>query len=110
MKSSDDHFDWDAWVLTRWSRQNNIMPVDSINGYGSDLPLRPATARSAAPAASSASAPDSLDTTAAFQAAQNQTTTSRPDKIARATALLSDPSYPSTQTLNQLAGFLAGKL
>jgi hypothetical protein len=109
MKSSDDQFDWDEQVLKRWSRQNKIMPVDLINGYGSELPIRPAATRPAA-SASTTSAPDSFDTTAAFNAAQNQTQSSRPDKIARASALLADGNYPSDQDLNRLAGFLAGKL
>jgi hypothetical protein len=109
MKSSDDQFDWDTWVLNRWSRQTKNMPVDSINGYGSDLPIRPASVRPAA-SATPATTPDSLDTTAAFKSAQNQTPTSRPDKLARASALLADGNYPSDQTLGRLAGFLAAKL
>jgi hypothetical protein len=109
MKSSDDQFDWDKWVLTRWSRQTKNMPVDFINGYGSEIPIRPASVRPAAPQ-SPAAAPDSLDTTAAFKSAQNPAPSSRPDKIARASELLADSSYPSNKVLNQLAGFLAGKL
>jgi len=109
MKSSDDQFDWDKWVLTRWSRQTKNMPVDFINGYGSEIPIRPAPVRTSAPKASAA-APDSLDTTAAFKSAQNQAPTVRPEKIARASELLADSSYPSDKVLNQLAGFLAGKL
>ena len=109
MKSSDDHSDWDTWVLNRWSRQKNNMPVDSINGYSPEIPIRPASARPAASAAP-ATGPDSLDTTAAFKSAQNQTPTSRPDKVARASALVADASYPSDQTLGRLAGFLATKL
>ena len=109
MKSSDDHFDWDTWVLTRWSRQTKYMPVDSINGYSPELPIRPATVRPATPQAP-ATAPDTLDTTDAFKSAQNPSPSSRPDKIARASALLADGNYPSEQVLNKLAGFLAGKL
>jgi hypothetical protein len=109
MKSSDDQFDWDKWVLTRWPRQTKTMPVDSINGYGSEIPIRPASVRSAAPA-SPVITPDSPDTTTAFKPAQNQTASLRPDKIARASELLADANYPSDKVLNQLAGFLAGKL
>lgn len=109
MKSSDDQFDWDNWVLTRWSRQTKNMPVDLINGYGSDLPIRPASVRVAAPK-TPAAAPDSLDTTAAFKAAQAQTPSARPEKIARASALLADGNYPSDQDLNRLAGFLSSRL
>ncbi len=109
MNPSDDHFDNDDWVFARWSRQKNIMPVNFITGYGSEIPIRPATTRPAASATTS-SATDSFDTTAAFQSAQNQTPAARPEKIARASELLADGNYPSAKVLNQLAGFLAGKL
>ena len=109
MKSSDDHFDWDAWALARWSRQIKIMPVDFINGYGSEIPIRSASTRPAAPKAAAAPQ-DSFDTTAALKSAQNQTTDVRADKVARASALLADGNYPSDQDLGRLAGFLADKL
>jgi hypothetical protein len=108
MKSSDDHSDWDAWADARWSRQIKIMPVDIVNGYGSDLPIRPASVRSAAP--KPVTAMDSFDSTDALKTAQNQTSAARPEKVARANELLADPSYPSDKVLNQLAGFLAGRL
>ena len=109
MNPADDHFDNDNWVFARWSRQNKIMPVNFINGYGSEIPIRPALTRTTAPA-TTASGTDSFNTTAAFQSAQNQTAASRPEKIARASELLADGNYPSAKVLNQLAGFLAGKL
>jgi hypothetical protein len=31
----------------------------------------------------------------------------RPEKVAQASALVSDPTYPSDETLNRLAGLLA---
>jgi hypothetical protein len=109
MKSSDDHLERDDWVLTRWSLQIKNMPVDSINGYSPELPVRQASTRpAAAPAASSAS--DSFDSTATLKSAQSQTATVRPDKVARASQLLADPSYPNDKVLNQLAGFLANRL
>jgi hypothetical protein len=108
MKSSDDHFDSEQWVLSRWSLQLKNMPVNSINGYSPDLPLRPVSTR---PTASTSSAPaDSSDSTTFTSASQNQPAASRPDKVARAQELLADGDYPSDKTLNQLAGFLAGKL
>ncbi len=108
MKSSDDHFDSEQRVLSRWSLQIKNMPVNSINGYSPDLPLRSVSTRSTA---STASAPaDSSDSTTFTSAAQNQPAASRADKIARAKELLADGDYPSDKTLNQLAGFLAGKL
>jgi hypothetical protein len=108
MKSSDEHFDGEQWVLARWSLQLKNMPVNLINGYSPDLPLRPTSSRASA-SASSAPA-DSTDSTTFTSSAQNQPATSRPDKIARAQELLADGNYPSDKTLNQLAGFLAGKL
>ncbi|HTB84287.1 MAG TPA: hypothetical protein VK742_11585 [Candidatus Sulfotelmatobacter sp.] len=107
MKSSDDHFDSEQWVLSRWSLQLKNMPVNSINGYSPDLPLR---SISASTTASASAPPDSSDSTTFTSAAQNQPAASRPDKIARAKELLADGNYPSDKTLNQLAGFLAGKL
>jgi hypothetical protein len=110
MKSSDDHFDWDQKVFHRWFRQTKIMPVDFINGYGSELPIRQTSARPAASSRPSAAEADSLATTGAFNASQNQASTSRPEKLARASELLADENYPSEKVLNQLAGFLADKL
>lgn len=109
MKSSDEHFEWDRRVLARWSLQNKNMPVDSINSYGPELPIRPASKRSTAPADFAAAA-DSFDTTAFLQSAQDRAATSRPEKIARAQALLADENYPSEKVLKQLAGFLTEKL
>ena len=110
MNPSDEHFEWDGRILNRWSRQYKIMPVDFIYGYGSEIPIRPASSRPAASASSSGSAPDSFNTTAILKAAQNQSSISRPEKLARAQELLSDGNYPSDKVLNQLAGFLAAKL
>ena len=110
MNSSDDHFDRDDWVVARWSHQIKIMPVDFINGDGSALPIRQASTRPAAPKTSAPAAGDSFDSTATLKSAQNPAASVRPEKIARASALLADPSYPDNQTLNQLAGFLAGRL
>jgi hypothetical protein len=107
MKSSDDHFDSEQWVLSRWSLQINNMPVNSINGYSPELPIRSV---STSPSASASAPADSGDSTTFTSAAQNQPAASRPDKIARAKELLADGNYPSDKTLNQLAGFLAGKL
>jgi len=84
------------------------MPVDFINGYGSDLPLRPASVRSAVP--KPVTALDSFDSTDALKTAQNQTPVLRPEKIARARELLADPGYPSDKVLNQLARQLAARL
>ncbi|MBW8864726.1 MAG: hypothetical protein JF609_07350 [Verrucomicrobia bacterium] len=84
------------------------MPVDFINGYGSDLPIRPASVRSAAP--KPVTAMDSFDSTDALKTAQNQTSAARPEKVARASELLADPSYPSDKVLNRLASYLAARL
>jgi anti-sigma28 factor (negative regulator of flagellin synthesis) len=39
-----------------------------------------------------------------------QSSASRPEKVAQASALLSNGNYPSDAALNQLAGFLARRL
>lgn len=108
MNSSDEQFEWDRRVLARWSRQQNIMPVNSINGFGAELPIRHVTKRPAS--ADVPAAADSFDTTAAFQSVQSRTSESRPEKIAAATALLADENYPSEKALKQLASLLAEKL
>ncbi|HEX7654262.1 MAG TPA: hypothetical protein VF607_12205, partial [Verrucomicrobiae bacterium] len=85
--------------------------VDLINGYGADLPIRPATARATSAPKTSAAAPDdSFNATETLQSAQNQSAASRPDKIARAKELLADGNYPSDQDLNKLAGHLSSRL
>ena len=107
MYSSDDRFDQDQQMLNRWFRKHKIMDVNFINGRSSEIPVRQTTVRPP-PTTVTGSAPDSFTTS--LSGSQNQPAASRPEKIARASELLADGNYPSDKVLNQLAGFLAGKL
>ena len=87
------------------------MEVNFVTGSASEIPLRQSSARSTpAPVAATDSSADSFETSNSIAASLNQTQTARPEKIARANELLSDPSYPSGAVLNQLASFLAKRL
>ena len=96
-------------MLNRWFRKYKIMDVNFINGRRSEIPVRQTTVRPP-PTTVTGSAPDSFEATTSLSASQNQPAASRPEKIARAGELLADGNYPSDKILNQLAGFLAGKL
>lgn len=111
MASADGHLDSDSPAFNRLLPKYKIMEVNFITGAASEIPLRqtpsrPAAAPAAAPSADAADFGTSNSITQSF----SQTAPSRADKIARANELLSDPSYPSTPVLNQLAGFLAKRL
>lgn len=111
MASSDEHLASDSQGFNRLSPKYKIMEVDFISGRASEIPLRQSSARSTpAPAPTTDSSPASFDTSHSIEASLSQGQSSRADKIARANALLSDPSYPSGPVLNQLAGFLAKRL
>jgi hypothetical protein len=111
MASSDEHVTSDGSGFNRLSPKYKIMEVNFVTGSASEIPLRPSTARSTpAPAAVTDGSSASFDTSHSIEASLNQAQPSRTDKIARANALLSDPSYPSAPVLNQLAGFLAKRL
>lgn len=88
-----------------------IMEVNFVTGSVSKIPLRQSSARSTpAPAAATDSSAASFETSNSIAASLNQAQVSRPEKIARANELLSDPNYPAGAVLNQLAGFLAQRL
>jgi len=109
MNPSDGHFERVGRIQNRFSRKYKIMPVDFINGYGSEIPIRPSAPRPAASRAAEVT-PDSFDTTEALKSSQNQPAATRPEKLARASELLADGNYPSDKVLNQLAAFLAARL
>jgi hypothetical protein len=111
MASSDGHLASDGQGFNRLSPKYKIMEVNFVTGSASEIPLRQSSARSAsAPAAVTDPAAASFETSNSIAASLSQSQTSRPEKIARANELLSDPSYPSAPVLNQLAGFLAQRL
>jgi hypothetical protein len=49
----------------------------------------------------------SFDQTTALQQSLKDSPQIRPDKVAQASALVADPSYPSADVLDRLAGLLA---
>jgi hypothetical protein len=107
--STDEWFERDGLALNRLSPHYRIMEVNFISGNGSEIPLRPAaTPKPATPAPTGT--PATFDRTQSLETSLSQSPQVRPEKIARANALLSDSSYPSDQTLNQLAGFLATRI
>jgi len=112
MASADGHLESDGKGFNRQSPIYKIMEVNFITGAASEIPLRQTAAKpTPAPAAavSDAGAAD-FGTSNSIAATFSQSSPTRADKIARANELLSDPSYPSTPVLNQLAGFLAKRL
>lgn len=70
------------------------------NSPVSQSPVRRAPAQSAASAMS-------IEYTQALEQTLKETPTIRPGAVEGATALLSDPNYPSDEVLNRVAGVLA---
>lgn len=52
----------------------------------------------------------SFERTQSLEQSLKDTSQIRPEKVAQATALVSDPNYPSDETLNRMAGLLAQHL
>jgi hypothetical protein len=52
----------------------------------------------------------SIGRTQALEQTLQETPQIRPEMVARANALVADDNYPSDETLNQMAGLLAGHL
>jgi hypothetical protein len=67
-------------------------------------------ARRSVAAAPSAAPDSSFASSSALEAALKNTPDVRASEVDRARELISDPNYPSSGTINQLAGFLADKL
>lgn len=68
----------------------------------SQIPVRREPAQSATAASAM-----SFDNTEALEQTLKQTPTVRPDAVARATALMSDPNYPSNEVLDRVATVLS---
>ena len=68
-------------------------------------PVRREPAQSAQSAAAASAM--SFDNTQALEQTLKETPTVRPEAISRATALLSDPSYPSNDVLDRVANVLS---
>jgi len=110
MNRADDHFERDTWLTSHSPQNFKIMVVEFNTGGINYIPLRQAKAantRSAAPADDGAV---SLSSTQSLEQTLKQSSTVRPEKVAAASALVSDSSYPTDATLNRLAGFLASRI
>ena len=108
MSRADDSFERDEWLNSRSPNFYKIMVVEFNTGGANYIPVRQASARQT----ESAAADDSSVSfsTQSLQQSLKQSAQVRPEKVAQATALLSDGNYPSDAALNQLAGFLANRL
>jgi len=85
-----------------------IMVVEFNTGGANYVPLRQAAARRAAETPTDNSV--SFETTQLAKQLPQAAAEVRPEKIARAAALVADSNYPSAGQLGQLAGFLAKRL
>jgi anti-sigma28 factor (negative regulator of flagellin synthesis) len=111
MNRADDQFERNEWLTSHLPKNFKIMVVEFNTGGANYIPLRQTKAPSAsASAAASADSSVSLESTQALEQSLKQSSQVRPEKVAAATALVSDGSYPSDATLNRLAGFLASRL
>jgi anti-sigma28 factor (negative regulator of flagellin synthesis) len=108
MCRADDHFEGDEWLGSRPPNFEKIMVVEFNTGGANYIPVRQASAR----AAQTTPADDSSASfsTQALQQSFQQSSQVRPEKVAQASALLSNGDYPSDTALNQLAGFFASRL
>ena len=98
MSRADEHFERNEWLVSRLPKFKKIMVVAEV--HGSDR---------------LASDGDADDSSVSFSAQSLQQSLKnlpqvRPEKVAQASALAADASYPSDAALNQLAGFLARRL
>jgi hypothetical protein len=86
----------------------NFMKIDSkLNPTGVDsLP----TAGRSTPPAKSATDDTSFTSSSALEAALKITPDVRPSAVDRAKELISNPNFPSADTIKKLAGFFADKL
>lgn len=80
---------------------NTNMNVGAVNG---------AIPANRSQAASRPAATDPFASSNALEGALQSVPDSRPDAVERAKQLISDPDYPSADTVKQLSNFLADKL
>jgi anti-sigma28 factor (negative regulator of flagellin synthesis) len=107
MSRADKHYERDGWLDSRPPNFNKIMVVEFNTSGANFIPVRQTSARPAEAAADDSSVSFSAQ---ALQQTLKQASQVRPEKVAQANALLNDGNYPSDAALNQLAGFLAGRL
>ena len=113
MSRADEQFDRSKWLVSRLPKFNKIMVVEFNTGGANFIPVRQASAQraSSVPAGTN----DADDSSVSFSPQSLQQSLKdlpqvRPEKVAQASALATDSSYPSDAALNQLAGFLAQRL
>ncbi len=107
MSRADRQFERDEWLGRYSPDRYKIMVVEFNTGGANFILVRQSSARrtEAAPADSSVSF-----ATQSLQQTLKDSPQVRPEKVAAATALVNESSYPSDAALNQLAGFLASRL
>jgi len=111
MSRADDHFERDDWLLSLSPNLNKIMVVEFNTGGANYIPVRQGSARRAEESSSSSTDDSSVSfSSQSLQQTLQQSPAVRPEKVAQASALLSDGNYPSDEALNQLAGFFADRL
>jgi hypothetical protein len=108
MSRADEHFERSEWHASRSLNFKKIMVVEFNTGGANYIPVQQATARRA-PASSSDDSSVSFSSQSLQQSLQ-QAPSVRPEKVAQASALVSDSNYPSDAALNQLAGFFSSRL
>ena len=108
MSRADDHFERDEWLVSRSPNLYKIMVVEFNTGGANFIPVRQTSARQAAALTDDSSV--SFDATQSLQQTLKDVPQVRPEKVAQASALLSNGNYPSDAVLNRLAGFLANRL
>ena len=110
MSRADDQYDMNEWPRGRSQHFAKIMIVEFNTGGANYIPVQQASPRPT-PATGAAGGDASVSfSTQTLQDALQQSGQARPEKVAQASALLSDGNYPSDADLNRLAGFLANRL
>ncbi|MGA2246204.1 MAG: hypothetical protein ABSH48_14500 [Verrucomicrobiota bacterium] len=110
MSRADDHFEMDEWLDRYSAKQYKIMIVEFNSGGASFIPVQQASSRQTGSAAAASDDSSVSFSSQSWQASIKQASAARPEKVAQATALANDPSYPSDADLNRLAGFLSSRL
>ena len=109
MSRADDQFEMDEWLGSRSQPFAKIMIVEFNTGGANYIPVQQAATRPAAAVDSSADSSLSLSSQS-LPDTLKQSAAVRPEKVAQASALLSDGNYPADADLSRLAGFLANRL
>jgi hypothetical protein len=110
MSRADDQFEMNEWLGSRSQHFAKIMIVEFNTGGANYIPVQQAATRPKS-AATGADADSSVSfSTQSLQDTLRQSSQARPDKVAQASALLSNGNYPSDADLTRLAGFLANRL